>query len=137
MCRKHHRSLSWLFGASDGTNEAETQMFEQHLFFHGGNSHSLEEGSSERAAWPRRSGSGALGAAPGFLWGPAALLGLGFGSGLLNSAGDGGCCQVLDSGCSAGTAWEQLCSGEGWLAGPCRRVEATPGETPMSFKSHW
>lgn len=32
----------------------------------------------------------ALGAAPGVLWGPAAVLGLGRGSGVLNGAEDGG-----------------------------------------------
>lgn len=136
MCRKHYLNFSWLFGASDSTKEAEAQVFEQHLFLHGGNSRGLQAGASgmsclaqEQAAVP------ALGAAPAVLWGPAAVLGLGRGSGVLNGAEDGVCCQVLDSGCSAGTVWEQLCSGEGWLAGPCRRVGAT-AETPMSFKSH-
>lgn len=39
--RKRYLRPSWLFGASDGTNEAEAQVFGQHLLLRG-----------EKVAWP-------------------------------------------------------------------------------------
>lgn len=67
VCRYHHLSLSWLFGASDGTDEAEAQMSE--VFFHGGSHTACRRAALEPAELPGPgvSGCASPGAAPAVL----------------------------------------------------------------------